>query len=57
MIRCAMATHSSQMYTLGPATSFATCASLRRQKEHAKACFLNITPPALDNRKCYLTTT
>ena len=33
----------SQMYTRGPATSFATSSSLRRQKEHA-SLRLNITP-------------
>jgi hypothetical protein len=34
MSRCAIATHASQMYTRGPATSLATSASGRPQNEH-----------------------
>jgi len=45
MIRLASATHSSQMYTRGPATNFATSASLFPQKEHASRFCPNISPP------------
>src|SRR5262245_26511135 len=44
MIRTTSATQRSQMYTRGPATSFSTSASLRRQNEHASFLLKIIVP-------------
>jgi hypothetical protein len=42
MMWLAMATHASQMYTFGPATSLETSAALLPQKEHASRLRKNI---------------
>jgi hypothetical protein len=45
MMRLATATHASQMYTLGPATSFDTSEALFPQNEQANRFRSNMAPP------------
>jgi hypothetical protein len=48
MIRLASATHLSQMYTRGPATSFETCVESLPQNEHFSVRSLNTTLTSVD---------
>ena len=54
-MRLAVATQTSQIYTLGPATSFDTSAEVFPQKQHASRVRKNIvTPPKIKKSLLFL---